>query len=170
MNMICVMPIIGRRGLHEANHICWRIEALPKASALGVFPSLPNRAIAESFSLGTSPVDWPGFSLDPETVSVVLRNREVPGRPQHRGSECLKCLKEHNSLVGDVRRTVDVQPVKRSDKLSKREFLVPEHRQTDIVHSGHPQRHCTEGLQCLKEQRAIDVQPVKVCCIKACTN
>ena len=37
-----------------------------------------------------------------------------------------------------MRRTVDVQPVERPDKLSKGEFLAPEHSQTDIVHSGPP--------------------------------
>ena len=88
-----------------------------------------NLAVAESFSRGTSPVDWPGFSLDPETVNAVLRKGEVPGRSQHR--------EEHNSLVGDVQRTIDVQTLKRPDKLSKGGFLAPEHSQTDVVHSGH---------------------------------
>ena len=69
-----------------------------------------NLAVAERFSLGTSPVDWLGFSLDPETVSAVLRNGEVPGRPQRHGTEGLQCLKEHASL--EVQRAIDVQPVR----------------------------------------------------------
>ena len=66
-------------------------------------------------------MDWPSFSLDPETVSTVLRSVKVPGHPQHRGTEGLKCHKEHNSLIGDVQRTVDVPSVERPDKLSKEE-------------------------------------------------
>ena len=83
-----------------------------------------NLVVAERFSLGTSPVDWPGFFWDPET--------EVPERSQHRG--------EHNSLVGDVQRTIDVQTLKRPDKLSKGGFK--EHASLEV-------------------QRAVDFQPVE---------
>ena len=37
-----------------------------------------NLVVAERFSRGTPPVDWRGFSLDPATMSAVLRNGEVP--------------------------------------------------------------------------------------------
>ena len=66
--------------------------------------------------------------------------------------------REHNSLGSDVLRTVEVRPVKRQDKLSKGEFLAPEHSQTDIVHCGRPRRHGTGGLKCLKEHARLEVQ------------
>ena len=52
-----------------------------------------NLAVAERFSHGKSPVDWPGFALDPETV------------PWHRRPQVSQ---EHASL--EVQRVVDVQP------------------------------------------------------------
>ena len=80
MNMICVMPIIGRHGLHI--HVLRRIQEqqhrprqVPSEFCLGP----RNHAITERFSRGTSPVDWPGFSLDPATVSAVLHNGKVQG-------------------------------------------------------------------------------------------
>ena len=80
VNMICVMPIIGCHGLHI--HVLRRIQEqkhrprqVPSEFCLGP----RNHAIAERFSRGTSPVDWPGFSLDPATVSAVLHNGKAQG-------------------------------------------------------------------------------------------
>ena len=51
--------------------------------------------------------------------SIILRAGEVSRRPQHRDTEGLQCLKEHNSLGGDVQKTVVVQPVERLGKLKQ---------------------------------------------------
>ena len=60
----------------------------PRQVPSGVLPWSPELCCElNRFSFGTSPVDWPGFPLDPETVSAVFRDGEVPGRPQHRGTE-----------------------------------------------------------------------------------
>ena len=66
MNMICVMPIIGRHGLHihvlrrnqEQKH---RPRQVPSEFCLGP----RDHAILNVFPVGRRPVDWPGFSLDP---------------------------------------------------------------------------------------------------------
>ena len=78
--MICVMPIIGRHGLHihvlhhsqEQKH---RPRQVPSEFCLGS----RSHAFVERFSSGTSPVDWPGFSLDLATVSAVLHKGKVQG-------------------------------------------------------------------------------------------
>ena len=64
MNMICVMPINGRRGFHEAI-ILRRVgeqRHRPRQVPSGFSHGPRNLAVAERFSRGTSPVDWLGFS------------------------------------------------------------------------------------------------------------
>ena len=47
-----------------------------------------------------------------------MRTRSSPysQTKQHRGTEGLKCLKEHASLDGNVQRTVEVQTLGRLDR------------------------------------------------------